>query len=263
MRHMGSAKLIAGAAVVATLGACMSASGSGSMGGSTGPTTSPSEGTVAQPVAPTNTGQVAPAPSVDTSGAGNLPPTGAAASPATTGRGVASLGTGVSGKPSGSAADVGTTLSNLGSDARIVSAIDVVNTDEINAGILARQRASSPQVRAFAERVITDHTRLQGQDRALAANPGFVAGDSAAVTLEMRRSDEAAMVRLRSMSGTAFDAAYINQEIADHKQALMLLNAVKTQARDDRLRDLITAAIPVIQEHLNMAMSLQQSMGMK
>lgn len=267
MRHMFTTKMFASTtALVAlgALGACMSGTGTGSMGGSSSPTTAATVGTTAEPVAPTNTGVVAPAGSVDTTRGGMLPPTGVANSPATTGRSVASLGTGVSGTPSGAVTDPGTMLSNLGGDARIVSALDVVNTDEIGAGILARQRASSPEVRAFAERVIMDHTRLQGQDRALAADPQFVSSDSASITREMRRSDEAAMVRLRALpAGPAFDAAYINGEVTDHQHALALLNAAKTQAKDSRLRDLIAGAIPVIQEHLNLAMALQSRMGQR
>lgn len=257
--HFNNAKLMASLATLATLGACMSGSGTGSMGGSTSAGTS--TGTMNAPVAPTNTGQVAPAGAVDTS-ATRTPPTGAANSTNGTGTAVAGIGGGLSGAPSGAVAVPGNTITNIGSDARIVSAIDVVNTDEIAEGMLVRQRATLPQVRAYAEEMINDHTRLQGQDRALAANPAFISSDSADITREMRRKDNASMVRLRAMpNGADFDVAYIAGEVSGHKDALALLNAAKTQARDSRVSDLITAAIPVVQHHLDQAIAIQRTMG--
>lgn len=257
-QHIGTARLIASITALAALGACMSGSGTGNMGGSgsTGTT-----GTVA-PVAPTNTGDVAPAPPVDTAPNKMTPPAGAANSTVGTGTAVAGLGGGLTGKPAGAAAVPGNLITNIGSDARIVGAIDVVNTDEIAAGMLARDRATSPRVRAFAQQIIADHTRLQGADRALASQSEFISSDSADVTREMRRSDQAAMVRLQAMPrGPGFDAAYIRGEIGDHKQALELFNAAKTQARDGRVSDLIMMAIPVLQQHLNDATAIQASMG--
>ncbi|MGI8509218.1 MAG: DUF4142 domain-containing protein [Gemmatimonadaceae bacterium] len=274
-QHIGTARLIASITTLAALGACMSGSGTGSMGGtgsagtpgasvgsSTGGATGTTTGTTATPVVPTNTGDVAPAAPVDTAPNKMNPPTGAANSTVGTGTGVAALGGGLTGKAAGAVAVPGNLITNIGSDARIVSAIDVVNTDEIAAAMLAREKATSPRVRAFAEQMITDHTRLQGADRALASESQFISSDSAGVTLEMRRNDRAAMVRLQAMSrGQGFDAAYIRGEIDDHKQALALFNAAKPQARDGRVSDLITMAIPVLQQHLNDATAIQASMG--
>lgn len=278
-QHTSTARLIASITTLAALGACMSGSGTGSMGGTgsagtpgasvgsstggaTGSTTGTTTGTTAAPVAPTNTGDVAPAAPVDTAPNKMTPPTGAANSTVGTGTGVAGLGGGLTGKPAGAVTVPGNLITNIGSDARIVSAIDVVNTDEIAGAMLAREKATSPRVRAFAEQMITDHTRLQGADRALASESKFVSSDSADVTRQMRNSDQAMMVRLQAMPrGPGFDAAYIRGEVADHKQALALFKAAKSQARDGRVADLITMAIPVLQQHLNDATAIQGSMG--
>ncbi|MGI9089724.1 MAG: DUF4142 domain-containing protein, partial [Gemmatimonadaceae bacterium] len=67
---------------------------------------------------------------------------------------------------------------------------------------------------------------------------------------------------LRAMpKGPGFDAAYIANEIDDHKHAIDLANASATQAQDSRVKDLATSSIPALEAHLNMAMSIQQSMG--
>ncbi|MGI9090587.1 MAG: DUF4142 domain-containing protein, partial [Gemmatimonadaceae bacterium] len=239
MKQIGNARLIASVTTLAALGACMSSAGTGTMGGAgaAAPPPSATAGTTAAPVAPTNTGEPAAPGTVDTSSASKTTNTGAANSIVGTGTAVAGIGGGLVGKPSGAPAVPGNVITNIGSDARIVSALDVVNTDEIAAAMLAREKATSPKVRAFAEQLIADHTRLQGVDRALAANPQFISSDSADITREMRRSDNAALAHLRAMpKGPGFDAAYIANEIDDHKHAIDLANASATQAQDSRVK---------------------------
>lgn len=258
MKHMTTARTVATLTVAAALAACASGGMSGASG--TAGTSTPSTG--AGVIPPTNTGIAIPSTGADTAGSRNAPPTGAANSRNGTGVGNASLGGGLVGQPSGAAAVPGNSLSNIGSDARIVSAIDVANTDEIAAAMLARQRASSPRVRAFADDMLKDHTAMQTQDRVLAQNPQFVASDSAGVTREMRREDDAALVKLQNVpAGPGFDEMYIANEITAHKRTLALLNAAKAQTHNDQLQDMIGKAIPEVQEHLNNALALQTAMG--
>ena len=156
-----------------------------------------------------------------------------------------------------SAAFNGTALANLGSDARIVSAIDIANTDEIAAGMLARQRAANPRVRAFGDRMANEHTQLQTADRNLAQQARFIASDTADAALQMHRMDEAALARLQTAQGAAFDELYLQSQIDAHKRTLMLLKASRDQARDATLKSMIDTAIPKVQSHLDEATRLQ------
>lgn len=249
----GAALSAVSAAAIVALGACAS-------------TTSTTSGTTPQtdvnaPAGPTrNTGAAMPA-KVDTT---PTPPSGAANSVTTVGTGTASLGTGVtpgSGEANTMQAGGSYSTAALGGDAHIVTLVDVINTGEIAEGMLARQRATLPQIRAFANQMVQEHTQMQTQDRALAKNPAFIAGDSAQVTRSMVQQSRDELAKLQAApAGAAFDALYITDQISDHQQALNALNAAKQQARDGQVLKLITDAIPRVQAHLDEAKRISATM---
>lgn len=152
-------------------------------------------------------------------------------------------------------------FNNLGSDANIASAIDVSNSDEIAAGQLASSRATNAGVRSFAQRMVTDHTKMQQQDRAFLSGSGVSSTDSAGAALALRQQDDSAMASLRNATGAQFDAMYIDQQVTAHRRTLALLNAAKSQAQSSQLRDAIAGAIPQVQSHLDQAIALQKGMG--
>jgi len=249
----GAALTAVSAAAIVMLGACAT-------------TTSTTSGTtprtdVSAPGGPTrNTGAAVPA-KIDTT---PTPPSGAANSVTTVGTGTASLGTGVTpGSGGASSMQAGGSYSTaaLGGDAHIVSLVDVINTGEIAEGMLARQRATLPQIREFANRMVQEHTQMQTQDRTLAKDPAFVAGDSAQVTRTMVQESREELAKLQAApAGAAFDALYITDQINDHQQALAALNAAKQQARDGQVLKLVTAAIPQVQAHLDAAKQISATM---
>lgn len=211
-----------------------------------------------------NTGAAVPAPPADSTKA---PPSGAGNSVAGTGTGSASLGTGVapgSAEANSMAAGGIGNLSNLGGDAHIVSLVDVINTGEIAEGMLARERATLPQIRAFANEMVQQHTQLQTQDRTLAKNPVFIAGDSAQVARAMQQQSRDQLAKLQQTpAGAPFDAMYIADQITDHQMALNALNAAKTQAQDGAVANLVKAAIPQVQAHLDEARRISATMTVR
>ncbi len=250
------------AGALAMVGACASGTGGATSGATPGTTAGASNTGGATGSMPGYAGGSATNAGAAAGGmpSGMMSPPGGSA--VGTGQSSGTLTGGLTGQSSGASVIPGNTINNIGSDARIVSAIDVANTDEISAATLARSRASSPRVRAFAQQMIADHGQMQTQDRNLASNPDFISSDSADVTLTMRRMDNAALTQLQNTpSGPAFDALYINQQVDAHKRTLALLKAALDQAKDTRVHSLIAAAIPKVQAHLDEATAIQQQLG--
>lgn len=243
-------------AAMAALGACAGTT-------STTSSTTPRTDVGAPGGATRNTGAAIPARTDTTP----TPPSGAANSVVGTGTGTASLGTGIAPGSAEANTMVGggaASMSNFGGDAHIVSLIDVINTGEIAEGMLARQRGTLPQIRAFANRMVQQHTRMQTDDRTLAKNPAYVAGDSAQLTRQMVQQTRDQLAQLQSApAGAGFDAMYIADQITDHQLALTALNAAKQQARDGAVAKLIDAAIPEVQAHLDAAKQISATMSMR
>ena len=118
---------------------------------------------------------------------------------------------------------------------------------EVALGQLATANAGTPQIRAFGERMVTDHSQANQaleeighrQDLNLPAGP-----DS---------SDLATEQRLREMKGQAFDAAYMHDMVQDHQQDIADFQHEAQDGKDPALRGFAQKYLPILQQHLRMA----------
>ena len=123
---------------------------------------------------------------------------------------------------------------------------------EVQAAQLAQQRASSPQVRQFASRMITDHTQANSELQQIAEQMN--------VTLPSKPTgrDATAAQRLIGLNSTDFDQAYAQQELRDHQQDVALFRREALSGRDPALKAFAQKTLPVLQQHLQMAQALNR-----
>src|ERR1700760_2261714 len=74
---------------------------------------------------------------------------------------------------------------------------------EVQLGQLAAQKASSPQVKEFAQRMVADHTQANQDLMQLAKS------ENLNLPTQPNNKHKAELDRLSAMSGNAFDAAYM------------------------------------------------------
>ena len=124
---------------------------------------------------------------------------------------------------------------------------------EVQAGQLASQKAASPQVRQFGQKMVTDHAQANQELQQIAQqeNMNLPAKPSASQTSEDRR--------LSGMSGDAFDKAYISYEVRDHQQDVADFRREAQSGKDPALKGFAQKYLPVIQHHLQMAQSLNRT----
>lgn len=100
-------------------------------------------------------------------------------------------------------------------DAAIAGIFDIANTWDIETGSLAATRAARQDVRDFGAMLVNAHTIVRDSGRALAAKlkvtPTPVPAD-----FPIKVAHEAAMQKLKGLSGAAFDKAFLEHEVAYH-----------------------------------------------
>jgi putative membrane protein len=118
---------------------------------------------------------------------------------------------------------------------------------EVQMGQLALQKASSPQVKEFAQRMVTDHTQANQDLMQL--------GKSENLTLptQLDAKHKSEMDRLSAMSGNAFDAAYMQHMVQDHKKTVADFQKQAQSGSDPALKSFAQKYLPIIQQHLQMA----------
>src|SRR5687767_15609432 len=84
------------------------------------------------------------------------------------------------------------------------------------AGRLAQTKATNAEVKKFAERMIADHEGVNKQAIALATKLKVTPQDND-TSKSLKAGGDKNVATLKTLSGAAFDKAYVDQEVAYHQ----------------------------------------------
>jgi putative membrane protein len=145
-------------------------------------------------------------------------------------------------------------------DAQIAAIVVTANQLDVDAAELAQSKAGDPKVKAFAQRMIVDHTGVNEAAARLARKLGLTPEPNATSTT-VRRSGEQALQRLRALDGDAFDRAYIDHEVTYHQSVLKVLDeTLIPSARHPELKGLLVQVRPAFADHLEHARQTRASL---
>lgn len=138
----------------------------------------------------------------------------------------------------------------------IAGVLASLNQADILLGQLAKRRAMAPTVQAFAAQMVTDHTEAnKAVADYLAAAHLAAKGSALSQGISSRAQYEATV--LQGVSARAFDLAYMNIQILEHRRALQLLDtSLIPSAQGDPILPLLRGARSMVVAHLNQATSV-------
>ena len=146
-------------------------------------------------------------------------------------------------------------------DPQIAAIVVAANTVDVRAGELALGKASNPEVRAFAQRMVTDHNGVNKAAVALVTRLGVTPVESPTST-GLTASGDSTRARLTTLSGAAFDRAYIANEVAYHQTVISALDGVLVpSAQNAELKSTLVSVRPAFVAHLEHARQLQAKLG--
>ncbi len=127
---------------------------------------------------------------------------------------------------------------------------------EVMEGKLAAKMGSTDKVRAFGQKMVTDHHKSTMMVMAAAKKSGLPKMPPPAL-----RPDQQDMVaQLKAASGPAFDSLYVQQQMQSHQQALMVQQNYAQNGTDKHLKMAATKIVPVVQEHISMLQGMGSGM---
>lgn len=130
---------------------------------------------------------------------------------------------------------------------------------EIAAARLAKAKAQSADVKAFASEMIQAHTGSTARIRAAASKATTpITPDS---TLPASLQDRLDALKLKT--GKDFDDAYAADQVEAHEDALALMKLYADRGDVVPLKAVAADLIPIIQNHLDMARTLDKSQDRK
>ena len=146
-------------------------------------------------------------------------------------------------------------------DAQIASIVVTANQVDIDAGELASKMATNPEVKKFGATMVTDHTGVNKAATDLATRLKVTPEDNA-TSKALKAGGEKNVANLKTLTGAAFDKAYIDHEVAYHTQVLEAIDkTLVPNAKNAELKALIVKVRPAFVAHLEHAKSLQKTLG--
>ena len=129
------------------------------------------------------------------------------------------------------------------------------NFTEVGLGRVAESRAEHDDVEEFAERMISEHGDMYEDWEGLAQKIDLE------TEVELEQARQPSVERLRNLSGTQFDQAYMAEMIRLHEQDLIAFQRMGTSARSPEVRQLATSGASTVQEHLALARQVGSRVG--
>jgi putative membrane protein len=126
---------------------------------------------------------------------------------------------------------------------------------EVELGKLAQTHASNDQVKQFAAKMVTDHSKANEELRQLAQEKGVTmpAGPS--------HMDEHEMSKLSKLAGADFDREYMKNMVKDHEKDVKEFQKESSKAKDADVRNFAAKTLPTLQQHLQLAQNADQAVA--
>ncbi|EKM5064800.1 DUF4142 domain-containing protein [Cronobacter turicensis] len=128
------------------------------------------------------------------------------------------------------------------------------NINEVAAAKIALEKAQNSDVKAFAQKMVDDHSAALSKVQTVAQQKGVT------LPTEPDAKHKAMAAKLEKVSGDAFDKMYMeNAGTKDHKMVLSKLQSDAKNIKDPDVKALADAHTPVVEAHLKSAEQMKDS----
>lgn len=138
-------------------------------------------------------------------------------------------------------------------DPQIADIAVTANQIDVNYAAIAKEKSTNKDVLHFAATMASDHTAIINKASELAKKLGVTPEDNA-TSKSLKEQEAKTSKHLRSLSGAAFDKAYIDNEVAYHKAVISTVkNTLVPSTKNAELKNLLVSVEPTLDSHLEHA----------
>jgi len=144
---------------------------------------------------------------------------------------------------------------DIRADLPFMQEVASANLMEVRLGELAQQKALTPAVKQFGQRMVNDHTSLQTQLTTTALQNGV------SFTPSLISEHQKQISQLQGINALQFDRAYMTMMIQDHQNDVA--NFQSGSAHSAPVLNLIANSLPILQQHLDLARQVGSQLGVQ
>jgi putative membrane protein len=149
------------------------------------------------------------------------------------------------------------------SDPEVASVAVVANQIDIDYANIAKEKSKDAEVIKFAEMMAKDHKTVIDKAVALVTKLKVTPKENA-TGRKLLADAEKTKTMLRSKSGSAFDKAYIDNEVTYHKAVIAAVNDLLIpESENAELKKLLQDVVPIFKAHLHHAEMVQKEFKSK
>lgn len=143
----------------------------------------------------------------------------------------------------------------MSQDKDFVTQASLSDYTEITFSQLAVQKASNSKVKAYAQKMISDHNQLETEMKPVADKLGV----TPATALDSQHQQ--LYDQLNQLSGADFDKQYMSDMDTDHHKSLDAFKAEESSTQDKQLKPIVKKGEKVVAMHTEMADKMSKTMG--
>lgn len=126
---------------------------------------------------------------------------------------------------------------------------------EVELGRLASERATNAEVKAFARRMVDDHTTANERLKQVAQEKNVTLPTELAAEHKQHRD------KLSQATGAEFDRLYMSHMVKDHEKTVAEFEKETKNGQDPAVRAFAQQTLPTLREHLQMTHQLATKVG--
>lgn len=125
---------------------------------------------------------------------------------------------------------------------------------EVELGKLAQEKAQNERVRNFGKMMVTDHTKVTNELKALAARKNLTLPTTIGQDHQKHIDD------LAKLTGAEFDRQYVKLMVNNHKKGIKKFEEVVNDSKDADFRTFAAKTLPTLQKHYDAIQAIDKTM---
>jgi putative membrane protein len=126
---------------------------------------------------------------------------------------------------------------------------------EVQMGQLALQKSNNEQIKQFAQKMVNDHAQMGEQMKPVAQQLGVKEPSGPS------KKDKETIAKLQNLNGDAFDKAYVQTMLKDHKHDAMAFKREAESGSDPNVKQAAAQGEQIITAHLQLIQQIAKSQG--
>ena len=128
---------------------------------------------------------------------------------------------------------------------------------EVELGKMAVQKAQNADVKAFAQKMVEDHSKAGDELKQLAAQKNVV------LPPDFLPESKQLMEKLSKSNGAEFDKEYVKAMVENHKKDVTAFENASKTAGDADVKEFAAKTLPTLKTHLELITGIADKMGVK